>query len=133
MENELAECRNITNLGFLNGVKLQTVIREAKFSIFPSEWYENCPFSVMESQWYGTPVIAANIGGVPELLQDGVTGKLFEAGNVEELKTIVQKMWEDTDLCANYTHNCLNVEFDTVEKYCRKLVEIYSMKEKEKC
>ena len=130
LENELAECRNITNLGFLNGVKLQTVIREAKFSIFPSEWYENCPFSVMESQWYGTPVIASDIGGVPELLQDGVTGKVFEAGNVEELKTIVQKMWEDTDLCANYTHNCLNVEFDTVEIYCRKLLEIYSMKEK---
>lgn len=130
LENELAEYRNITNLGFLNGVKLQTVIREAKFSIFPSEWYENCPFSVMESQWYGTPVIASNIGGVPELLQDGVTGKVFEAGNVEELKTIVQKMWEDTDLCANYTHNCLNVEFDTVEIYCRKLLEIYSMKEK---
>ena len=48
------------------------------------EWYENCPFSVMESQMYGTPVLGADIGGIPELIQVGKTGELFESGNAED-------------------------------------------------
>ena len=75
---------NIKNVGFQKGEALEKLIREARFSIYPSEWYENCPFSVMESQMYGTPVLGANIGGIPELIQVGKTGELFESGNAEE-------------------------------------------------
>lgn len=42
------------------------MIREDKFSVYPSESYENCPFSVMESQMYGIPVLGADIVGIPE-------------------------------------------------------------------
>ena len=49
--------------------------------MYPSEWYENCPFSVIESQMYATPVVASDIGGIPELIKENVTGVLFEAGN----------------------------------------------------
>ncbi len=70
--------KNIKNVGFQKGEALEKLIREARFSIYPSEWYENCPFSVMESQMYGTPVLGANIGGIPELIQVGKTGELFE-------------------------------------------------------
>ena len=69
---------------------LEKLIREARFSIYPSEWYENCPFSVMESQMYGTPVLGAEIGGIPELIQVGKTGELLlEQGkmSVKVLKT----------------------------------------------
>lgn len=125
LEEQLSECKNITNLGFLNGEQLKTIISEARFSVFPSEWYENCPFAVMESQWYGTPVIASAIGGVPELLQEGVTGELFEAGNVHELSSLIDKLWKDDELCRKYTDNCKSVAFDTVEDYCQKLLEIY--------
>ena len=73
-------CAN-KNVGFQKGEALEKLIREARFSIYPSEWYENCPFSVMESQMYGTPVLGANIGGIPELIQVGKTGELFESSN----------------------------------------------------
>lgn len=43
--------KNIKNVGFQKGEALEKLIREARFSIYPSEWYENCPFSVMESLW----------------------------------------------------------------------------------
>lgn len=122
---ELSAYPNITNRGFLKGEELKKTIAEARFTIFPSEWYENCPFSVMESQWYGTPVLASAIGGVPELLTDGVTGELFEAGNVEELKEKITKLWNDKELCRKYTENCAEVSFDTVEEYCNKLLHLY--------
>ena len=71
LENEINGISNIQNVGFQTGTALETLIREARFSIYPSEWYENCPFSVMESQMYGTPVLGADIGGIPELIQVG--------------------------------------------------------------
>ena len=53
---------------FQKGEALEKLIREARFSIYPSEWYENCPFSVMESQMYGTPVLGADIGGMSVII-----------------------------------------------------------------
>ena len=79
----------------------------------------------MESQWYGTPVIASAIGGVPELVKDGVTGELFEAGNAEALKEKITKLWNDKELCRKYTENCAEVSFVTVAEYCNKLVDLY--------
>ena len=56
LEKTVNGIKNIKNVGFQKGEALEKLIREARFSIYPSEWYENCPFSVMESQMYGTPV-----------------------------------------------------------------------------
>lgn len=125
LKEELKKCSNIKELGFLKGEELQKIISEARFVIFPSEWYENCPFSVMEAQEYGTPLIASNIGGVPELMKDQVTGELFEAGNVTQLKGKVERLWQDKELCRQYSENCRSIQFDTVEEYCVKLIEIY--------
>lgn len=122
---ELSGYPNITNRGFLKGEELKQTIAEARFTVFTSEWYENCPFSVMESQWYGTPIIASNIGGVPELVKDGVTGELFEAGNAEQLKEKILKLWQDKELCEAYTNNCSRLDFDSAEEYCNKLLKLY--------
>ena len=102
LEETVNGIKNIKNVGFQKGEALEKLIREARFSIYPSEWYENCPFSVMESQMYGTPVLGANIGGIPELIQVGKTGELFESGNAEDLKKKIEKLWGDKELCAKY-------------------------------
>ena len=86
LEEELAGVPNIQNVGFQRGQDLETLIRQARFSVYPSQWYENCPFSVMESQLYGTPVLGADISGIPELIEEGKTGELFESGNAAQLK-----------------------------------------------
>lgn len=125
LEETVNGISNIKNVGFQTGESLEQLIREARFSIYPSEWYENCPFSVMESQMYGTPVLGANIGGIPELIQVGKTGELFESGNEEELKKQIQKLWDDKKLTAEYSQNCKNISFDTIGEYCEKLMRIY--------
>ena len=102
LEETVNGIKNIKNVGFQKGEALEKLIREARFSIYPSEWYENCPFSVMESQMYGTPVLGANIGGIPELIQVGKTGELFESGNAEDLKKKIEKLWGDKKLCEAY-------------------------------
>lgn len=129
LEKQLEKLPNVKNVGFQSGEALEELIREARFSIYPSEWYENCPFSVMESQMYGTPVIGANIGGIPELIQVGRTGELFEAGNKEELKKAVLQLWSDSDRMRTYSENCTTIAFDTIDDYYEKLIAIYGGKE----
>ena len=125
LESELSGIPNIKNVGFQRGEALEKLIREARFSVYPSEWYENCPFSVMESQMYGTPVLGANIGGIPELIQVGKTGDLFESGNRAALKEKIQALWSDHALTDQYTENCKAITFDTIETYYKKLLPIY--------
>ena len=63
--------------GFKSGKELQRLIAGACFSVVPSRWYDNAPISVYESFSLETPVVAADIGGIPEQIRDGVNGKLF--------------------------------------------------------
>lgn len=125
LERQLIKCENVTNAGFLTGDELKEMIANARFSVFPSEWFENCPFSVMESQSYGTPVVASEIGGTPELVRDGITGELFEAADEKALEEKIRKLWEDENLCRRYSQNCQNIKFDSVEEYCEKLLKVY--------
>lgn len=60
---------------------------------------------------YGTPVLSANIGGIPELIQVGKTGELFESGNEKDLKRKIKKLWDDKKLCLEYSSNYKNISF----------------------
>ncbi|MCR4607694.1 MAG: glycosyltransferase family 4 protein [Oscillospiraceae bacterium] len=125
MEKEVNSAANVRNLGFLTGKDLEMVVREAQFSVCPSEVYENCPFSVLESQTYGTPVLGADHGGIPELIRNGETGELFEARNAEDLTVKIRNLWNNKALLQKYSSNCRYLSFDTVETYCEKLMEYY--------
>lgn len=125
LEKEVNQIKNVENRGFITGEELKKLIAEARFSVYPSEWYENCPFSVMESQMYGTPVIASNLGGTKELVEKGMTGELFSGGDARELTACIRKLWDDPELCQKYSRNCSKIKFDTVEEYCDKIVRIY--------
>ncbi|MCM1087466.1 MAG: glycosyltransferase [Muribaculaceae bacterium] len=125
LAEEVSQVENIKNVGFVSGKALQKLIAGAAFSLYPSCWYENCPFSVMESQLYGTPMIASSLGGIPELLSDGVTGELFDAENEEQLQEKIVRLWEQPEICEKYKENCKNIKFDTIEEYCGRIEGIY--------
>ena len=123
LTKEISQISNIQYVGFVSGEALQKLIEKAQFSIYPSEWYENCPFSVMESQLYQTPMIASAMGGIPELLKDGVTGELFEAGNAKALAAKIEKLWQQPELCSKYRENCKKIKYDTIEEYCGIIIK----------
>lgn len=120
LEHLLKDMPNIKNVGFQTGEVLETLIREARFTVYPSEWYENCPFSVMESQMYGTPVLGADIGGIPELIQENHTGCLFRCAELEALKRKILLLWNNKSECERYSRNCQDISFPTVEKYAEE-------------
>ena len=124
---EMKSINNVKYVGFKTGDALDTLIRKAKFSICPSEWYENCPFSVMESQSKNTVVIGARIGGIPELVIDGENGLLFESGNVDSLVDAITRLWNDDKLLERLETACNNIERDDVNQYVKKYLEICGM------
>lgn len=71
--------------GHLRGDRLTDAIAAARATVLPAEWYENAPMSVLESFALGKPVIGARIGGIPELIEHGVTGWTFASGSIDEL------------------------------------------------
>ena len=132
LEKKVSEFPNICNVGFKEKSELQNLIAAAQFTVFPSEWYENCPFSVMESLVQGVPVIASDLGGTAELIENGKTGELFDAGNEYQLTEKIRNLWENKERIAYYKRNCNemfqkeNRFFDSLQSYCEKLIDIYS-------
>lgn len=81
---------NIEFLGFKDWVALKEYLINASFIIVPSECYENNPMTIIESYSLGKPVIASNIGGIPEIVLHDKTGYIFEPKNVNELSDILK-------------------------------------------
>jgi len=79
----------------------------------------------MESQMYGTPVIGADIGGIPELIRQGETGELFECRSSESLCKKITGLWNDSERRQTYTMGCKELVFDNIEQYCIKLLDVY--------
>lgn len=126
--NEL-NLSNIELLGAKYGNELTEIIQKATFTIVPSEWYETFGLTIIESYACGTPVIAAAIGGITELVQENKTGFLFESRNETKLHEIIQKT--TTLGTENYKYlsiSCVelaNTDF-TEKKYYESLLKVYS-------
>ena len=121
-EENIKRVPNAEYVGFKTGDELKELIAKAKVSVCPSEIFENCPFSVIESQIYGTPVIGSHMGGIPELIKEGETGLLFEAGNPMDLTEKIKQIINNNE---KYILNCKDVDFETSDTYYDKLMEIY--------
>lgn len=93
---------NIVFGGFCSGDKLTTAIQKSFFVVLPSKWYENCPYSAIEAMILGKPLIVSNNGGLPELVNNGYNGFIFN--DIDELVNILSSIKKDlnyNDLCQN--------------------------------
>ncbi len=115
-------------LGFQSGEKLHAAIRSARAVVLPSEWYENAPISVMEAYALGVPVIGADIGGIPELIQEDITGIRFASGSVESLGQALQRMSNLPDSrieeMGRAARNWVESEY-TADLFRERLLELY--------
>lgn len=76
-----------------------TFMAKSRVIVLCSIWYEGFPMILVEAMLRGRPVIASRLGGLPEVVDDGVTGLLFEAGNAEDLAEKIQYLWDNPELC----------------------------------
>jgi len=122
---------NITNVQLLGHKTLPEVynlITNAQFTVCPSEWYENYPFSVIEAMSFKKAIVGARIGGIPELIHDGETGLLFESFNADDLREKIVKLWNDDDMKKRFGENAYKFISNQVsyDRHYGILKDIYS-------
>ena len=130
IQEAAAEYPNIRYMGYQSGDGLAELIASAHFSVCPSECYENCPMSVIESQALGIPVIGSSLGGIPELIENGKTGLIFEGCNVQKLEQAIKLLWYDDKLRNEMHENCLNKRKVTLEEYGEYMISEYKKLER---
>ncbi len=116
--------KNIDFVGFKQWDEIKELVGKSKFSVIPSEWYENNPLSVIEAQCLGTPVLGARIGGIPELIEENVSGMTFTSGDVQDLKDKIQLMWD-----ASFDYKKIAEDSQArynAENYYKELKKIYT-------
>ena len=115
--------------GYQQGESLWRIVGQAKAAILASEIYENAPMSVLEAYACGKPVIGARIAGIPEMVHDGVTGALFESGNVDELAALLAHFSampnEQISVMGEAARTYVSTTF-TAERYMREMLALYA-------
>jgi glycosyltransferase involved in cell wall biosynthesis len=95
--------------GHLGGIDLEAAIRGAALIVVPSEWHENSPISILEAMAYGKPIVASNIGGIPELVREGKTGLLFDPGNADQLSNKITMLLGNRGLREAFGRNARKI------------------------
>jgi len=84
----------IQSLGWQDKSAVLSLMCSANFLVFPSTWYEGFPVTILEAFACGLPVLASRLGSMAEMVEDGVTGLHFEAGNSADLANKIQWAYE---------------------------------------
>ena len=131
-ENNLQN--RIKLLGFIKQEEVKNQISKCRFVVVPSIWYENCPYSVMETLAMGKPVIGADIGGIPELVKDKQSGLIYKYDDIEELTSKMQELFSDKKLAEKLGNNAKQQATKLYDSntYYEKILEIYNQLLKER-
>ncbi len=124
LEQQYAQHDNIEFLGHQNAWQVAELLGKARFSVVPSEWYENNPLSVIESLCAGSPVVGARIGGVPELLSDD-NGIAFTSGHREELTGAIEKAFS-----VDWNHEAIKeaaIARFSPNEHLKQILAVYSI------
>ena len=118
---------SVTFLGHLSRNEMELAFKGAWAQVVPSQWQE--PFGIVaaEAMMRGTPVIASNLGGLTEIIQDNKTGLLFKHDNIQELTGLIIKILSDQNLAINMGKAAHKVALDNFseESFAKKFLELY--------
>lgn len=125
-ENHLEN--RIKLLGFLNKEEMREVTRKCKFVVAPSIWYENCPYTVLETLAIGKPIIGSNMGGIPELVNNNENGFIYKYDDINELSEKMNILFNNKELVDEFSKKSkeLAKEKYSKEKYYENLIDIYT-------
>ncbi len=131
-ENELKKLARALNapvefVGFRRGEELRKSIYNSRFVIVPSVCYENAPLAILESFASGKPVLASDIGGMPELVT-GDVGRLFPPKDADAIAETVEKLWDDDIKISIMGRSARKIaeEKYSIEVHLEKIMEIYN-------
>ncbi len=112
--------------GKVDNTKLDQVYEETDVIILPSVWPENQPVSITEAMAARRPVIASRMGGIPELIEDGRSGYLFDAGDAIQLAARMKEFVDQPAKMKEFGENGYpRISDKTFEKQVGIILETY--------
>jgi len=123
LRKELNLSSGITFYGPFDNRRISSIFSKIDVLVYPSIWYENQPIAILEALLAKIPVITSNLGGMAELIQDEVTGLLFEAGNPDDLCQKMMSLIDDPQLLRKLSESPRRVK--TINENAEELNEIY--------
>jgi glycosyltransferase involved in cell wall biosynthesis len=126
LDKELATTQ-IRHLGQLDRRALQAIIAKAAFTVVPSSSHEAFPYVALESLAMSKPVIATRVGGLPEIVQPGLTGELVDPEDAPALAAAIRRLWRDPELATmlGAAGRELVREQFTLESQLDRTIELY--------
>jgi glycosyltransferase involved in cell wall biosynthesis len=126
LSRELNIDKHVMFLGNIEHNMLASHYKEASVVIAPSLWLENCPMIMLESIGSARPVIASNVGGFKDLIQDNKTGFLFERGDYNDLATKIIDLFSNPKTLINFTKNQEKlIEQYSAHQHVKELLKMY--------
>ena len=116
----------VTDLGWLQGEAKKDYLRISDLFVFPT-YFEGQPVSVLEAMAYQCGIVANNVGGIPQMVEQEQTGLLIEPKDPEGLKSALEKLLSDPEVCERLGKNArakVQKEF-SIEKSLQELIKIY--------
>ena len=116
----------VTDLGWLQGEAKKDYLRISDLFVFPT-YFEGQPVSVLEAMAYQCGIVATNVGGIPQMVEQEQTGLLIEPKDPEGLKSALEKLLSDPEVCERLGKNArakVQKEF-SIEKSLQELIKIY--------
>ena len=112
--------------GKLDNRRIKDILKETDVLLLPSSWPENQPVTITEAMASRIPVIAARIGGIPELVEHGVNGYVFEPGSAIDLAAKMSDIMQSQErLCAMGEAGFRKIEPHTLEHQVELIAETY--------
>lgn len=112
--------------GVFSGEKVGEILATIDVVIVPSIWYENTPIVLREATACNVPAISSDAGGMTENIVDGRNGFVFEMGNSEHLRKVLQQIADDPPILNGIKAELMNTMIPTVEQEAYAYSRIYS-------
>jgi len=127
LEGLLLGKSNVQALGRQNADEVSHLMKQAAFLIMPSVWFEPFGLVLIEAFAHGLPVLASDIGSIPDIVKLGETGLLFTPGDSDDLASKAKWMFENPQQLQKLGDNARRafLEKYTAEQNYAELIEIY--------
>ena len=127
LEKSSSDLENVTVHGYVPDERLEELYKNSIAAIIPSRWRENNPLVALEAKAYGSALIVSDQGGLPELVEDGETGFIFESEEVKALKEKISRKvdWEEIGKKSRKDYE----ENYRPEIHIEKLLKLYTKEE----
>ncbi|MFC1850500.1 glycosyltransferase family 4 protein [candidate division CSSED10-310 bacterium] len=122
---EMSQDSTVIYAGPFENSKIARILSTVDVLVVPSLWFENSPLTIHEAFQAGVPVITSDLGGMAELVQEGINGLLFRVGDVNDLADKIRLFARDADFRQKLARGARNTKVKSIQENAREMEELY--------